>query len=563
MSDLSNVLQVTMPPPDQTAPAAITDLAGEPGTQMGSVKLAWTAPGDDGMTGRAKAYEISYQPESAGPITAANWSSATLVADVPAPKAAGSAETFTVGGLDIKASYYFAVRTKDEVPNLSDVSNSPLCQASALGEVVLQGGNNGYFGCRDNYMYAGNVTRNYGTSYLMRVCGYADLGSTEVQRPIVKFDVSGIPAGLQITRATLWLYSNNPLQVKGSTGAYGLHALTRDWSESTSTWNSPWATPGGDFNPTADAEAPKQASAAAPCWYKWDVTSRVQGWIDGQPNYGWLVKSTDENAHNQDEFASTDSSEAQYRPKLVITDMSQEDTVPPAAVTDLLASDGGDGSIVLSWTASGDDGQEGTAWQYDLRYTTESEGPITTDNWDAAHVISGVSTPSPAGTAETYAVTSLSGNQGYYFALKVADETPNTSGLSNVVYVYLKPGPRTVALEPAKDGPMYGIAVADGNSNRGYGGRFDLNGTDSSAVNSALLQFDLTDIVGSSEEIVSATLDLYPPKTVATASYNMELRAYPLLFDWVEGVGTTDGVVGSTDSPWGPATVGDAVYQLS
>ncbi len=528
--------------------------------QQGSIKLVWTAPGDDGMTGTAKAYEIRYQPQSAGPITAANWSGATLVANVPAPKAAGSVETLTVGGLDIKAFYYFAICAQDEVPNVSDVSNSPLCQASALGEVTLQSGSNGYVGCRDNYLYAGDPTRNSGASSVLRVCGYADLDGTDMQRPIIKFDVSSVPPGLQITRATLWLYSGNPAQVKGSSGSYGVYALTKDWSEATSTWSSPWSTPGGNFTATPDAEAPKQGSTAAPCWYKWDVTSRVQSWVDGQPNYGWLVKCVDENDHNQDEFASSDSSDLDFRPKLVITDLSQTDIVPPSAITDLSASDGGDGSIVLTWTATGDDGQEGTAWQYDLRYNTEAEGPITAANWDTAHVVSGVTTPSPAGTAETYAVTGLPGDRGYYFAVKVSDDMSNVSGLSNVAYAWLVAGPRTVVLGPKKDGPMYGASTSNGNSNRGLGGRFDLNGTNPTSVDSVLMQFDLTDVVGSSEQIVGATLDLYPPKTAGTASYNIELRAYPLLVNWVEGSGTNNGVIGSTDWPWGPAQIGDTVY---
>jgi chitodextrinase len=318
-SHFANAISITTLPPDVTPPATIVDLAAQPGTQSGSVRLTWTAPGDDGMTGRAEAYELRYQPQAAGPITAANWSSATVVAGVPAPQAAGASEQFTVTGLTWGARYYFAIVARDEVPNLSGVSNSPLGTVSSLGEVTLQDGLNGYAGCRDNYMYVGYPTTNYGGSSLMRVTGY---GAAEVQRALVRFDVSSIPTGLPIRKATLWLYSFNPPQVKGSTGFYGAYKLTRDWGETTSSWNSPWTTPGGDFEATADAQAPKQSSAAAPCWYAFDVTARVQAWINNpSDNYGWLIKCTNEALNNQDEFVSSDSPDAAHRPKLVISDL--------------------------------------------------------------------------------------------------------------------------------------------------------------------------------------------------------------------------------------------------
>jgi phosphodiesterase/alkaline phosphatase D-like protein len=557
-SDLSNVVQATTLPPDVTPPAAITDLAAQPGTQSGSVQLAWTAPGDDGSTGTATAYEVRYQPQAAGPITGANWAGATLVSGVAAPKPAGSAEQLTVAGLTWGASYYFAIRAGDEVPNTSEVSNCPLGQAASLGEVVLQNGRNGYVGCRDNYMYAGNVTRNYGTSSLMRVTGYATLGA-EMQRALVRFDVSSIPAGTPITRATLWLYSNNPPQVKGSTGFYGAYRLTKDWSETTSCWSVPWTIPGGDFDAAADALAPKQASSAAPCWYAFEVTDRVQAWINGAANYGWLIKCTDENLSNQDEFASSDSSELDYRPKLVISDLAAQDTIAPDAVTDLAGSDHGDGTIHLTWTATGDDGTTGTAWRYNLRYTTFAQGPISAANWDSALPVAGLALPQPAGSAESCIISGLLSRQGYHFALKVEDEIGNTSGLSNVASVWLEPGPRTVVLGPSKDSGLYGL-VASGNSNRGAGGRFDLRADDPVNVNSALMQFDLTDVLAAGERIESARLDLFSVRLEAALAWDLQIRAYPLLAHWVEGMGTTDGVAGSTDYPWGPVSIGDAVY---
>ena len=118
-SGLSNVPSTATA--DGTAPAAVTDLATGTVTTS-SVALSWTAPGDDGATGTATTYDVRY---STSTITAGNWASATQASGEPAPSVAGSAETFTVTGLSDNTTYYFAIKTSDEVPNESALSNVP------------------------------------------------------------------------------------------------------------------------------------------------------------------------------------------------------------------------------------------------------------------------------------------------------------------------------------------------------------------------------------------------------------------------------------------------------
>ena len=86
-------------------------------------------------------------------------------------------------------------------------------------------------------------------------------------------------------------------------------------------------------------------------------------------------------------------------------------------------------SIVLTWTAPGDDGNVGTASEYHITYFTSL---INDANWDLAIQCSGEPAPQLAGSTETFVVTGLSAGITYYFALKTADEVPNWSGLSNV-----------------------------------------------------------------------------------------------------------------------------------
>lgn len=105
------------------------------------------------------------------------------------------------------------------------------------------------------------------------------------------------------------------------------------------------------------------------------------------------------------------------------------DTTPPSNISNLTAGTPTESSIMLSWTAPGDDGDIGTASQYDIRY---SISPMNDTNWGNATQVSAEPEPSIAGTIQTFAVTGLASSTTYYFAIKAADEVPNWSGLSNV-----------------------------------------------------------------------------------------------------------------------------------
>ncbi|MCL0102684.1 fibronectin type III domain-containing protein [Dehalococcoidia bacterium] len=219
--------------PDATWPNKITDLDAVDATAT-SITLNWTAPGDNFALRTAAEYDIRY---STSPITDANWAHAMQVS-APSPREGGSNETFEVTGLNHDTLYYFAIKTSDEIPNTSPLSN--------------------------------------------------------------------------------------------------------------------------------------------------------------------------------------------------VVSMRTLDGVPPARVIDLTASEPTLDSIELTWTASGDDGNLGTATEYDIRYSTS---PITGANWDDAvdvMRVAGELTPGAAGTTETFVVVDLQPGTKYYFAIKTADEVPNWSLLSNV-----------------------------------------------------------------------------------------------------------------------------------
>jgi hypothetical protein len=85
-----------------------------------NVTLHWTATGDDGVTGTATQYDLRY---SLSPITAQNFTSAIAIAGVPAPRPAGSSETFIASNLPNVSLLYIALRVRDEAGNWSPISN--------------------------------------------------------------------------------------------------------------------------------------------------------------------------------------------------------------------------------------------------------------------------------------------------------------------------------------------------------------------------------------------------------------------------------------------------------
>lgn len=107
---------------DTVPPAAINDLAVANITSD-SVRLLWTAPGDNGNSGNATQYDIRYS--NIVITNEAEWNAAIQVANETLPKPAGTSEAFMISGLSINTIYYFAIKTADELPNWSSLSNSP------------------------------------------------------------------------------------------------------------------------------------------------------------------------------------------------------------------------------------------------------------------------------------------------------------------------------------------------------------------------------------------------------------------------------------------------------
>ncbi|WJH34829.1 discoidin domain-containing protein [Paenibacillus sp. CC-CFT747] len=387
-------------PNETIAPAAVSNLAASSVTSR-SLQLTWNAPGDDGSTGTAYAYDIRY---SNAAITEANWASAQKIETSVLPQAAGTQQSIKVYGPTAGATVYAAMKTIDDQGNVSALSNVPSIAmlASSAGEYTpaddVNVVNNGSF---------------YGSSTGLTVQN----NGNSIYYGYIKANFSAY-SGSSAERAVLMLYAPNKPNKSWSLTVTGLQDDA--WTESTMTTTT--------FPSETGSVTVGAIPVSAAGWYAFDVTDFVNSQMsdktvsfklhDPQAIGGTVTFNTSENAYN--------------RPILLV---DGTDVLAPAAITDLTAGTRTLSTVDLSWTAPGDDGSDRTASEYDLRYSTSA---ITDANWASATPVVGEPAPQASGTKQQFTVLGLTAGTTYYFAMKTRDNANNESALSNVLQVVME-----------------------------------------------------------------------------------------------------------------------------
>ena len=378
ISELSNVATVITP---GIPPSAIGNLQVSTHSKT-SITLTWIAPGDDGQTGQAAAYDLRYSTEF---ITPSNFASA-LNTSLPTPLTSSSAETFQVTGLIENTVYYFAIKSRDETGNWSHISNIANDKTGEPGDLTAP--------AQIDNLSVRLVTN----SNMITITNIESSGSYSEDKS-EQNAVDGSEETVWITNDMQDLEEEWLVADLGSNNTIGsismlcsslypyLFPVDFKWEVKTSLGN--W-----------DIVAAETNFEAESCeWYKWSFREQ-------ETRY---VRLTITKASNKLGF---------HRAVVAEIKIHQAFTVSNSAE--------------LSWLAPGDDLFTGTAHEYDIRY---SMSPLSDNNFENSERVSDISQPSVPGSFESSVITQLPGENTIYFAIKTGDEATNWSEISNIVSV--------------------------------------------------------------------------------------------------------------------------------
>ena len=107
-----------------------------------------------------------------------------------------------------------------------------------------------------------------------------------IYRSYLQFDLSTVPNDAMIVSAELKLFKYSSVNTVDF--SIGIHKVTDDWTINSISWYS---------QPTFNAipEDTILSTSSKNIWLSWDISSLMQGWIDGSiDNFGVLLKDTDE-----------------------------------------------------------------------------------------------------------------------------------------------------------------------------------------------------------------------------------------------------------------------------
>ncbi len=463
-SDISNEAIALAP---AIPPAAITTLSAIPGTEGGAVDLSWKAPGDDGVTGTLDGqYRIDYATYTK------SWNLNDYERSTPASAVnPGDAESFTVTGLKEGATYYFRIWTADDLNNWSEISNGASTWAEDIrpaaivdlsaspgdmdGKIDLSWsapGDDGTTGVltgeyRIDYatytktwnpadyeisIPASNVNPGdnqsrevpnltVGATYYFRIWTrdevpdhWSDISNEATALapaipPAAVVDLAAVSGTAEGSIDLSWTAPTEDGPIGGKVSSYILKYATfsvNDVGNTTVWWNHPQTLTG------LDGGSPKEPGESE--------NFSIVGLSIGKTYY-FAIKSRDDLGY----ISPIDTRTAGFNQASAV---AAADDIPPAAITDLVAEPGGYERINLSWTAPGDDGWQGTATRYTIKYATYN---INGANFEAVADVKERSVTVSGGSPDSETIIGLMAYTTYYFAIKTEDEVGNLSPVSN------------------------------------------------------------------------------------------------------------------------------------
>ncbi len=175
---------------------------------------------------------------------------------------------------------------------------------------------------KDSYAWESVPNANNGKSNNFEITSFVGHN----MRGWIEFNTSSIPANAWILfaqlRLRLWQKTTNDPPYGDSTGrVYGVYRVTEPWGEMTVTWaNQPQYT---ELHHSTSVIPPEQGGWFGPLvWMNWDITDIMMDWQQGAPNYGLVMRDTQENTtllYSTQFFTHDQVPNQTYFPRLIVT----------------------------------------------------------------------------------------------------------------------------------------------------------------------------------------------------------------------------------------------------
>lgn len=177
--------------------------------------------------------------------------------------------------------------------------------------VTFQQGVDGYSGTVDTYLQEAEPDANNASAATLLVDASNPGKTNQSVQALLRFDSivgsdsSQIPSGSSVTEATLTIETTN--------GGHGgkFHPMLIDWSD-TDTWNTLDGGVQADDSEAASSSDVTTGSVSVGS-VSFDVSQRVQAWVNGESNNGWAILPSGRNGWR------FDSAEGSVKPKLTVT----------------------------------------------------------------------------------------------------------------------------------------------------------------------------------------------------------------------------------------------------
>ncbi len=298
-----------------------------------------------------------------------------------------------------------------------------LCMTALAAPVAAATTTETYQADADTYIRWGGAVgeTNYGTSTSLFIRQSGDPWGTStgaLYRSLIHFDLSSIPEGATIESATLHGYISSRMGDR-EVAAY---RVTGEWTETDVTWNN---APSNNTQPTSVIDPGPTANV----WIGWDVTQDVQAYVQGTPNYGWLLVFPDESTpltEQRSQLRSREYSDSALRPYLNVT-YSTGSVAPVLTVIEVspaMTNLAVGGTQQFTATAKDQDGIEMIDVTFDWSSSNETVGTVNQTGYFTA-LAAGTTTVTAAAEGVNGSAMVTTGATPALTTIEVSPETVN------------------------------------------------------------------------------------------------------------------------------------------